>query len=89
MQRNLNKITPIVLDYFVALDLGNCMAHNTMGKPLLTGPFQKLNMLQFLGNMLAITTLSSLCSVPVLVLNSVYFGYMWPVSSKSTSLPKP
>lgn len=76
MQCNLNKITPIVLDYFVALVLGNCMVHNTMEKSLLTGPFQNLNMLPFLGNMLAITTLSSLCSVLVLVLNSVYFGYM-------------
>jgi len=49
MQCNLNKIAPIVLDYFVALDLGNCMVHNTMEKSLLTGRLQSLNMLPFLG----------------------------------------
>lgn len=74
MQRNLNKITPIVLDYFTALDLDNCMVHDTIEKPLLTGPlWEFVNS----SNMPAVTTLSSLSSVPVLLLSSVYFGYVW------------
>lgn len=45
MQSNLSKITPIVLDYFAALDLDSCIVHDTIEKPLLTGPLHSLRIL--------------------------------------------